>query len=170
MSWEKRYSSFWTNPDKFSGDRQDKTSRYSLEPTYLSGWHSDSLSALFFDKMIVNKVEATAQSCSVLALAHRATPSPGSICSHLDWKEGKKIQVGPLGEQFKCCSLTLQRAKIDAVSGKYQMCYYFLHIVVVQRREKKKILSLKLSEKVQKASCREKLKWLRGKNFRLRGN
>lgn len=68
---------FLIHPDKFSEDK------YFLEPTYLSGQHSDSLSALFFDKMILNKVQQLSAVASMLALAHRATPSPGSICSHL---------------------------------------------------------------------------------------
>lgn len=49
-----------------------------------------------------------------------------------------KVQAGPLGEQLEFCSLTLQKAKADAASGKYRMYYYFLHIVVIRRMEIKK--------------------------------
>lgn len=78
------------NPDKFSGDRQDGISRSSLGRTDLSGWHCDSFRALFFDKVIVNKVEVTAQSCSALAPAHTETSSSGPICSHLLGLRGRK--------------------------------------------------------------------------------
>lgn len=41
-------------------------------------------------KWSLTKVEATARDCSMLALAHGATPSPGSICSHLLGLKGRK--------------------------------------------------------------------------------
>lgn len=114
---------------------------------------NDSLSALCFDQMI-NKVKATAQRCSMLALAHRATPAPGSICSQLLWLKGRQEDYSWSIRRTIQILLMLQRAKADTVSGKCQMCYDSHHTVL---RKGEKNLSFKIWEKVQKVCCREKI-------------
>lgn len=122
---------------------------------------SDSLSALCFDKTI-NKVEATAQSGSTLALAHRAIPSPGSICSQLLGLKGRQEDYSWSIRRAVQMLLMLQRAKLTPSLGNAKCAT----ILTTQSKEReKKNLSWKLWEKVQKVCCREKFTC-----FRLRGN
>lgn len=109
------------------------------QPTFQAD--SDSLGALCFDKMI-KRVKTTAQSCSVLALAHKATPSPVSICSQLLRLKGRQEDYSWSIRRAIQMLLMLQRAKADAVFGKCQMCYDSHH--TVQRKGKKKNLNFKI--------------------------
>lgn len=87
-NWENATEAFGLTLTSSAGTGKKRSpSRTWNQPTCQAD--SDSLGALCFDQMI-NRVKATAQRCSVLALAHRAAPSPGSICSQLLKLKGRQ--------------------------------------------------------------------------------
>lgn len=93
-------------------------------------------SALLFGNVLVNKAEASAQSRPALPPAHRATPAPGSICSPLSGLQGR-LELFHQESSSNVSRETSQEETDNAAPGIKAHALQFLHLLLVQRKEKK---------------------------------